>query len=782
MRQVLFAFLVFLLAAGGCATAPLSRPRIELNWKFLQSDAQGAQQAAFDDSKWQSVDLPHDWAIAGPFDEHAATTGSGAFLPSGVGWYRKHFTLPTSYEGKHFFIDFDGVMANSDVWINGLNLGHRPYGYSSFRYDLTGHLTFGHDKPNVLAVRADNEKQPASRWYSGAGIYRHVHFIVTDPIHFEHWGNFVTTNKNDVLVKSTVVNQSDTARQVFVQLELLDPSGKTVAMDETKPQIIQPGRSFTFQPKTSVQNPRLWNLDDPNLYSAILSIHSGNTLMGTETVPFGIRHFEFKADTGFWLNGKNFKLKGVCIHDDGGAFGAAVPMGVWERRLKALREIGANAIRTAHNPPDPMFLDLCDRMGFLVMDETFDCWTVAKNPFDYHLYFRDWFKTDARDMVLRDRNHPSIILYSAGNEIHDTPKPDIAKPILKDIVRVIHEADPTRPVTQALFRPNVSHDYDNGLADMLDVIGTNYRDNELIAAHNAKPERKIVGTENRHDRESWLPMRDTPAYSGEFLWTGVDYLGEARRWPIVGSGSGLVDRDGTPRPRGFERQSWWSDEPMVKMARRVAPQARTPDDPGFEPLNRVQAQFADWTPKNLSPHEETVEVYSNCESVELFLNGKSLGSQNIHADASARVWHVPFEPGALKAVAKNGDKVVANDELRTAGKAAKIVLESDHEKLSPSWEDVSYITARVVDENGVTLPAATNLVNFKITDPGVIAAVDNADNSSHESFQASERHAYQGVCYAVVKATAASGAIVVSASSEGLEPGTIKIEATPAKN
>ncbi len=582
-------------------------------------------------------------------------------------------------------------------------------------------------------------------------------------------------------LKSTVVNESDRPREIFLEFGAVDPSRNESVLSETSSHIIEPGRSFTFELTTTIRNPHLWSLEDPNLYRGDVIIHSGNAILGSETIPFGIRHFEFKSDTGFWLNGKNFKLYGVCVHDDGGAFGAAVPMGVWERRLRALKEIGANAIRTAHNPPDPMFLDLCDRMGFLVMDETFDCWTVAKNKFDYHLYFRDWFKTDARDMVLRDRNHPSIVLYSAGNEIHDTPNAAVAKPILKDIVQVIHGADPTRPVTQALFRPNVSHDYDNGLSDMLDVVGTNYRDAELIAAQKAKPDRKIVGTENRHDRESWLFLRDTPSYSGQFLWTGVDYLGEAFRWPLIGSGSGLIDRDGTPRARGFERESWWSDKPMVKIARRVAPQARTAADPGFEPLNRAQAQFADWTPKNLSPHQENVEVYSNCDQVELFLNGKSLGTQPKHADATARTWQVAFEPGTLKAVAKNGDTVVANDELHTAGKAAKVVLEADREKLTPSWEDVSYVTAKVVDENGVTLPNAADLVKFQITGPGVIAAVDNAENSSHESFQATERHAYHGICYAIIKATAAAGSITVSASAEGLQGGSTMIEAQPQK-
>ena len=335
-----------------------------------------------------------------------------------------------------------------------------------------------------------------------------------------------------------------------------------------------------------------------------------------------------------------------------------------------------NAIRTAHNPPAPEFLDLCDRMGFLVMDEMFDCWTVAKNPYDYHLYFNEWSKMDERDTILRDRNHPSIILYSVGNEIHDTPKAELAKGILEGLVAVAHEADPTRPVTQALFRPNVSHDYDDGLADLLDVIGQNYRENEILAAHAQNPSRKIIGTENQHSRAAWLALRDNPPYAGQFLWSGIDYLGESRRWPVVAAGSGLLDRTGAPKPMAFERQSWWSDKPMVFITRRVAPNALRPTDPGYEPaaqdvLRRPQVLFADWTPKNLQPHEETVEVYSNCKEVELFLNGKSLGVKPLNADASPRMWKVAFAPGTLKAVARNNGKVVATDELRTAGSAGQ---------------------------------------------------------------------------------------------------------------
>jgi len=772
-------------------TIPASSPRVvksfDSDWRFHQGDLSNADKIEFDDSSWRKLDVPHDWSIEGPFDKDNPTRGSGGFLPAGIGWYRKHFTLPTNDANRRVFIEFDGVMANSDVWINGFHLGRRPYGYVSFSYELTGHLN-SEGKPNVLAVRADNSGQPASRWYSGAGIYRHVRLVVTNPVHVVQWGTFVTTPKIDdqqasVHVSSKVINQADNARVVSIQTRIIGPAGEVSARDETPKRKIEPGESLDINREVIVRNPRRWDLDHPYLYQLVTTIREtpddkGTISVDEETTPFGIREFKFDADTGFWLNGRNFKLKGVCIHHDGGAFGAAVPLRVWERRLEILRELGVNAIRTAHNPPAPEFLDLCDRMGFIVMDEMFDCWTVAKNPHDYHLYFKDWSIIDTRDTVRRDRNHPSIVVYSAGNEIHDTPKPEIAKPILASLVAAFHAEDPSRPVTQALFRPNVSHDYDNGLADLLDVVGQNYRENEILAAHQQKPARKILGTENRHDRTVWLALRDNRPYAGQFLWTGIDYLGEAPAWPIVGHGSGLIDRTGRIRPLGFERQSWWSDKPMVFITRRVAPTALSPTDPGYQPdpqRRQQQVLFPDWTPKSIEPHNENVEIYSNSETVELFLNGKSLGSKPRPADDSPRNWDVDFAAGTIKAVASNGGRIVATHELRTAGAPAKIILSADRQRITNSWDDVSHLTVTVVDANGVLVPTADNSISFKVTGPGWVAAVDNGDNASHELFQTTTRRAFQGECIAMIKSKASTGRVTVTATSQGLRTGSITI-------
>ncbi|MET0647898.1 MAG: glycoside hydrolase family 2 TIM barrel-domain containing protein, partial [Pyrinomonadaceae bacterium] len=580
------------------------------DWRFFKGDARGAERPEFDDATWRRLDVPHDWSIEGPFDEKNPTGKDGGYLPAGVGWYRKHFNVPAGHAGRRVFVEFDGVMANSDVWVNGQHLGRRPYGYIGFRYELTPHLNPG--KPNVLAVRADNAGQPASRWYTGAGLYRHVRLVTTDPVHLEHWGTFVTTPQvtnasATVSVRSTVVNQSPAAREVSLQVQIAGPDGKVVGTAETKPRQLAAGESADFTQEVVVKNPVRWDIRDPALYSAVARVRAAGRVLDDEAVTFGIREFKFEPATGFWLNGRNFKLKGVCLHHDGSAFGAAVPLRVWERRLEVLRRFGANAIRTAHNPPAPEFLDLTDRMGFIVMDETFDVWTVKKREHDYHRYFDEWSHIDTRDTVRRDRNHPSVVIYSTGNEIHDTPKPDLAKRILAGLIEVFHREDPTRPVTQGLFRPNVSKDYDNGLADMLDVVGQNYREQEILAAYRQKPSRKILGTENTHVREQWLALRDNPPYSGQFLWTGIDYLGESPGWPMVAENFGLLDRTSTPRPRAFQRLSWWGTVPTVHAARRVAHAPASPTDPGYGLDRHPQVLFADWTPKDLSPHEEEVE-------------------------------------------------------------------------------------------------------------------------------------------------------------------------------
>ena len=785
MKSYLFFLIVLVFVSTALAQGRVTQS-FDTDWLFFKGAASGAESVAFTDTGWRKLDVPHDWSIEGPFDAKNTTAGSGGYLPSGVGWYRKHFPVSASDKGKRVFIEFDGVMANSDVWVNGVHLGKRPYGYVSFGYELTDNIRFGAD--NVIAVRADTSGQPASRWYTGAGIYRHVRLLVTNAVHLERWSTFVTTpnvsnSEATIKIAANISNQSGGAATTTTEYKILDAKGRVVAKAEAKNGVVEAGKSGTISAELEVKTPELWNLEAPRLYKAVVTIISNGKPIDRDEVTFGIRSFEFAPATGFWLNGKNFKIKGACLHHDGSAFGAAVPLAVWEYRLNELRKLGVNAIRTAHNPPSPEFLDLTDRMGFLVMDELFDQWTGAKNPFDYHKDFNEWSTIDVADTVRRDRNHPSVIIYSAGNEIRDNhADQEKAKAALKRLVDTFHANDPTRPVTQALFRPNIegANDYNNGLAEILDVVGQNYREKEILAAYKQKPTRKILGTENTHDLNQWLALRDNREYSGQFIWVGIDYLGESAAWPNYAYGKGLLDRTALRRPVGYQRQSWWSSAPMVYAARRVAPAQASPTDPGYEVAEqrRTQTLFGDWTPKNLAAHEENVEVYSNCGEVELFLNGRSLGSKPKPADDSPRNWKVAFETGTLKAVGSNGGKPVAEFELKTAGKPASILLTASKQRVADDWNDVVVVTATVVDEKGIVVPSSSDMIDFEVSGPGVIVAVDSGDNADHDPFQATQRKAFQGRCIAYVKASKSSGLITVSASSGVLKSDKVRLSAT----
>jgi beta-galactosidase len=769
-------------------------PRIEASfdssWRFVRGDIEGAEQPAADDSGWSSIDVPHDWSIAGPFDPDAPAGGAGAFLPTGVAWYRKHFNLPAELAGRHVFVQFDGVMANSGVWINGRHLGHRPNGYASFIYELTPHVRFGGGAAdaNLLAVRADTEAQPASRWYAGSGIYRHVRLIVTGDVHLEPWGIAITTPSSgnasaQVRVAAGLRNQSNNQKLVHLEYNLSDPDSHDLEQVRGESLLLPAGRTGTLVAQQTLANPHRWDITDPVLYRARVKVVADDgTLLDESTVTFGIRDAHFEAATGFWLNGRNLKLKGVALHADAGAFGMAAPLSFWERRLRSLQALGVNAIRTAHNPFSPEVLDVCDRLGILVMDEAFDMWTVAKNPYDYHLYFTDWSALDLRDFVQRDRNHASIVIWSAGNEIHDTPYPLVAKSILAGLHRIFHENDASRPVTMALFRPNTTGDYQNGLADMLDVVGQNYREGELAAAHSQRPERKILGTENGLGRGGWLTVRDNPAFAGMFLWVGTDFLGEAGpgSWPRFSGGKGLLDRIGQPRPVALERASWWSTGPVVHIVRRLVEIADTSGLPVTTnvamPTPSGPTAVADWTPADRSAHEETAEVYSNAEEVELIVNDRSLGRKPRNVDASPRQWKVMFTPGSVRARAYDSGKVVAEEILRTAGQARRIRLIPEQSSLAPGFDNLGFVRVEVVDDAGTVVPDATNAITVKVSGPGVIAAFDNADPSDHTPFASAERQVSGGRALLMVRAGAPSGAIKILAMAPPLAPATVTLQ------
>ncbi len=773
------SILLFLLLLCSTNYAQNQSPRFtrsfDSTWKFIKQDVPGAEQSSFNDASWRTLNVPHDWSIEGPYVENNTTGRGGGYLPDGIGWYRKTFYLPRPDKNKKVFIDFDGVMANSDVWINGYHLGKRPYGYSSFEYDLTGHLNFGKDKKNIIAVRADNSIQPASRWYTGAGIYRHVRLVITNPVHIAHWGTFIHTSdvskeQTIIHIETNIFNDASSDQSVVVETDIINHDGKKLSSVSTKSSINVSTNQTVLQTLT-LEKPILWDIDNPRLYHAVIKVFVNNKLTDNKTISFGVRSENFDAATGFWLNGRNIKLKGVCMHHDGGAAGAAVPLGVWKYRLNILKTIGVNAIRTSHNPPAPEFLSLCDQMGFLVMEENFDTWGAKKPHAEngYNLYFDDWWKADTRDMILRDRNHPCIVIYSVGNEIHDNLNDSSGFRKYRMQQDLIHSLDTTRPVTMAILRPASSHVYENGFAEMMDVVGQNYRENELVAAHEKHPDWKVIGTENGLTQDAWLALRDHPFIAGQFLWVGFDYLGESD-WPAVVFGNSLVDKTGDLRIAGWQRKSWWNNKPMVHVMRK-------------EKSSGKGEWVSDWGTGNINANDTVqLEVFSNCDEVELFLNDKSLGSKSRPADnASPLMWTTTFHKGTLKAIGRNNGKIAAEEILNTAGKPAKIVLTADKKDVGNSWDDVVYLRATIADANGISCPNADNKITFKTGGPGMVTAVDNADVTSKESFQSNERSAYNGTCVAIVKADGNKGDITVTASGKNLQSAKITLHAAQKK-
>lgn len=803
------ALIILLASALGAAAEPVRTTlSFDADWRFYQGEPPAPTPAqplsgnyapidpasfAFIDDSWRKLDLPHDWSIEGPFDKANPTNAAGGFLPSGVAWYRKTFTVPPEAKGRRIFVEFDGVMANFEVYLNKCLLGSRPNGYLPVRYELTDIIN--HESPNLLVVRTDTSRQPASRWYSGAGIYRHTRLVFQNPVHIEHASTFLTTpviTKDNATIRfeTAVVNQSEQAREISVRVHILNNTNSRLGSVDIPARKIPAGQTGRFSQETSVPNPRLWDTEDPFLYTAEVEVIDDGKTVDEESQTFGIRTAEFRSDTGFWLNGRNLKILGVCLHHDAGGLGAAVPASAWVTRLTELKKYGVNAIRTAHAAMSPEFYDICDRLGLLVMNETFDAWTVAKLPGDYHLYYKDWWKHDLEVFMKRDRNHPSIVLWSLGNEIWDilpqNPDPasdqfigprrsiDIAKNLFAPMKDLAHQLDPSRPVTIAAMRLTVSEAYDNGFADMMDVIGQNYRDSELAAAHVQNPARKIIGTENQKTLDTWIALRDNPALAGQFIWTGADYLGESGDWPNVVGPSGILDRTNYPKGQAFERKAWWSKLPTVHITRMV----NIPTRPGRP---NVDMGFANWTPVDTSPHTEEVVVHSNCDEVELFLNDQSLGSLSKDPGDQPRCWQVDFAPGKLRAIGKNNGIVVVTDEIATAGAPAKLMLQAERTELPNDWDHAVYVRAFITDAKGTINPNANHKVKFSITGPGKIIAVDNGDITSHESFQANERSTYHGTCIAILQATADTGAITLTATAENLNEASVTIQATAAQ-
>jgi len=575
------------VTSTGTATRYRTVTDFDPGWLFHYGDASGASAASYDDSGWRGLSVPHDWSIEGrtppsdPYSQSASSTGRGGYLPSGIGWYRKHFSLAGVPADRKVYIEFDGVMANASVYVNGKLIGTHPNGYTSFRYDITGAVKAG-GTDNVIAVKTDTSLQPASRYYTGAGIYRDVRLIATDPVHIDQWATYVTTpnvssSAATVHAQTTVVNNGTSAASVSVRGVLSDPDGTALPAVITAARTVPAGASTTFGYDIPVTNPRLWDLKTPNMYELATYVNVGGIPVDDDLTPVGIRSLAFSPTSGMSLNGHSVKLQGVALHQDYHALGTAAPQRAMQRRLAQLKALGVNAIRTAHEPPSPAFLELTDRMGFLVLDEFFDTWTQHKysDAGDYATYFNrtassptgtpavpgasgsvPWYQVDTAGIVMRDRGHPSVVMWSAGNEIRDPLS--TRQPLLSRMVSISHALDPSRPVTQALFRPKDSGDVTGATRTTLDVFGGNYRPDEVVTAMGMSPKRPGLLTEMGTDTSSWTTVKNNPGLIGEFLWTGADYLGEADGlWPTVGSSSGLMDAVGTVRPIGYAWQSTW---------------------------------------------------------------------------------------------------------------------------------------------------------------------------------------------------------------------------------
>ncbi|MCB9249446.1 MAG: glycoside hydrolase family 2 protein [Ignavibacteriales bacterium] len=599
----LLSIILFITFFPQVSAQDLRQQLIDFDWSFHLGDLMGASNPGYDDSNWRKLNLPHDWSVEGEFGyDNASGTG---YLPGGIGWYRKEFVLSDNLKDKQFIIQFDGVYENSEVWINGNYLGKRPFGFISFYYDLTPYLKFG-EKENIIAVRVDNSNVADSRWYTGSGIYRHVWLFTKNKIHIQNWGTAVTTpkineNSADVRIVSSVANNADQNTNLKLLSKIIDEAGNIISKGTSEIKF-QPDTEYEFDQTIEVSNPKLWSIENPYQYTLVNELYDGTLLLDKEEIKFGIRSFQFDAVKGFFLNGENLKIKGVCLHNDAGALGSAVPEREWRRRLELMKEMGANGIRTSHNPPSPELLDLCDEMGFIVMDEAFDEWEVGKKKwikgrnvgFDkgasgvemyysqrgYSDFFTEWAKRDIQDMVRRDRNHPSIILWSIGNEIdypndpYSDPSRDNYKPwrppayklteIARNLSDYIKEIDTTRPVTAALANIPLSNEI--GYSAVLDVVGYNYQEKFYANDRKEFPDRKMIGSENGDALEAWLAVRDNDYMPGQFLWTGIDYLGEAGEFPNRSNAAGLVDINDFKKPIFYYRQSLWTDKPMVYIA------------------------------------------------------------------------------------------------------------------------------------------------------------------------------------------------------------------------
>ena len=802
-KLICLVLTILLPALKGYSQQTRTVADFDKGWHFNLGNVTDAETPGFNDAGWRQLDLPHDWSIEGKFSKDNPATPEGGALPGGIGWYRKTFVVPETSKGQTVYIDFDGVYQKSIVWINGHKLGFRPNGYISFEYELTPYLNFG--GKNTIAVKVDNSVQPNSRWYSGSGIYRNVWLVTTNKVAISHWGTFVTTSdvsteSSKVHLKCEITNTAAGESVISVKSTILNTTGVVVATaGQTLPKYKNGAHSVqNVALDFTVKKPALWSVDKPYLYKVVTRVLVNNKLSDEYTTPLGIRYFNFDVDNGFTLNGKPLKILGVCDHHDLGSLGAALNTRALERQLQMLKDMGCNGIRTSHNPPAPELLDLCDKMGFIVMDEAFDCWEWKKATYDYHLYFKEWHKRDLEDQILRDRNHPSVFIWSIGNEIPQQSDTSAMR-LAPELAGIVHSLDVTRPITAANNDPGTNNKIIKSGA--LDLVGYNYHEDDYAKFHERYPGLKFIATEttsgletrghydmpsdsiriwpNRWDKPfeegnldhsvsaydntrppwgstheaTWKVMKKYKFLSGMFIWTGFDYLGEPTpySWPSRSSYFGIIDLAGFPKDVFYMYQSEWTNKPVL----HILP-------------------HWNWTPGKLI---DVWAYYNNADEVELYLNGKSLGIKKKTGDDLHIMWRVKFEPGVLKAVSRKDGKVVLTSEVHTAGAPAKIELVADRKNIKADGKDLSFITVKVLDKDGNLVPNADNLVNFKVNGSGFIASVDNGDEVSHEPFKADYSKAFNGLALAIVQTKEKAGAITFSATSAGLKGATVVLNA-----
>jgi beta-galactosidase len=745
-------------------------------WKFHLGDASGAQGATFDDSGWTSLDVPHDWSISLAFNQSSAATYEGGYLDGGIGWYRKTFTLPASSAGQKVFVQFDGVYMDSTVYLNGTQVCARPYGYVSFECDLTAGAKTG--SSNVLAVKVNNQL-PSSRWYSGSGIYRHTWLKTVNPVRVAYTGTQVSTptastSSATVNIAVTVQNDATAEQSVTVASSVRDAAGTEVGKGSSAATSVAAGKTASVTHTATVSNPKLWSPSSPTLYSVVTTVSVGGAVVDTYTTPLGIRTFAFDASTGFSLNGTKMKLNGTCNHHDLGALGSAVNYRAIERRLQMLKDMGVNALRTSHNPPTPELLDIADRLGLMVMDEAFDCWYAGKHTYDYGRFFNQWYDTDVQSYVARDRNHPSVIIWSIGNEVAQAGD----KATVQKLITSIHAKDTTRPITQA-YAAWVGVDSITGLEDL---VGINYAPDRYDSVHTSNPSYKMFASEsssalrsrgiynNNNNQESsyddsaagwghtaetsWKNVNTRAWIAGEFIWTGFDYIGEPTpyEWPSKSSYFGAIDTATFPKDVFYFYQSKWN--------------ASGPTMVHIVPMN-----WTNWT----AGQAVKVLVYSNADSVELFLNGKSQGSKNVDPSVSKLQWSVTFATGTLEAKATKGGAVVVSDKVQTAGTAAALTMKADRAAITADGRDLSFVEVDIVDAQGIIVPQANNKVDFTISGPGALVGLDGGDSTNHDSYKGTSHAAFSGKLMAIVQASATAGKITLKATSGSLTGSSVDI-------